>query len=497
MIWHPKQLKYIATICSSLFVIAAANPSPLTQSGSCQLEPDKRQQCIDTTPCKVLPNGLTACLNGVVLPENAIQIPAKCWSYKSTFACVDSSSVDNCSSAPWMKQYGAACQQTNVVCDSVIPENGKCAAWRYTYSCETSPAQTAQVLQCSSTALGVNLDMPTPVTAKNSPVKAAAMLEAARQISTYSECTANEAIANPDGCLNKSMFNGVYETCTKGYYGLKNCCVSQPGGQTNAAVKGMLMGQGAQVAKFAGEKAIDTASPYVFDAMYSAPQYTQGMILAMTDSSSVIMSEAGDIIGTNFASGGLSLGAYGFTFGTGTFTGSMGSIALAEGSWGYVSFNPYVFAAVVAIQVVQTLAQCEQSEQLLGMHKGQNLSVKVKEECVQKVPVIGTCIKWQEGWCSYNGAFGKILGTQGRAQLGLGLDQSCTGLTVGQLQKLNWDALDLSEFTSQIAAQATKNVPNSQTVSGTYNQNLNAVPVTGVNTNTSSGLGYPANYQSP
>ncbi len=491
MIMHRIAIPLMALLCNNV------HASPLTGFGYCAVEPTKKQVCIDKTPCKSFSNGLTACLNGVALPANAISAKASCWSYQTTYSCQDSSSIDNCSTAPWMKQYGAACQQTDVVCDSVIPENGKCASWRYTYSCETSPAQTAQVLQCSSTALGVNLDMPTPVTAKNSPVKAAAMLEAARQISTYSECTANEAIANPDGCLNKSMFNGVYETCTKGYYGLKNCCVSQPGGQSNAAVKGMLMGQGAQVAKFAGEKAIDTASPYVFDAMYSAPQYTQGMILAMTDSSSVIMSEAGDIIGTNFASGGLSLGAYGFTFGTGTFTGSMGSIALAEGSWGYVSFNPYVFAAVVAIQVVQTLAQCEQSEQLLGMHKGQNLSVKVKEECVQKVPVIGTCIKWQEGWCSYNGAFGKILGTQGRAQLGLGLDQSCTGLTVGQLQKLNWDALDLSEFTSQIAAQATKNVPNSQTVSGTYNQNLNAAPVTGVNTNTSSGLGYPANYQSP
>lgn len=488
---HRIAIPLIALLCN------IAHASPLTGFGFCAVEPTKKQVCIDKTPCKSFSNGLTACLNGVALPANAISAKASCWSYQTTYSCQDSSSIDNCSTAPWMKQYGAACQQTNVVCDSVIPENGKCASWRYTYSCEISPAQTAQVLQCSSTALGVNLDMPTPVTAKNNPVKAAAMLEAARQISTYSECTANEAIANPDGCLNKSMFNGVYETCTKGYYGLKNCCVSQPGGQTNAAVKGMLMGQGAKVIKFAGEKAIDAASPYVFDAMYSAPQYTQGMILAMADSSSVIMGEAGDIIGTNFASGGLSLGAYGFTFGTGAYAESMFSWGYEFASGGYVAFNPYVFAAVVAIQVVQTLAQCEQSEQLLGMHKGQNLSVKVKEECVQKIPVIGTCIKWQEGWCSYNGAFGKILGTQGRAQLGLGLDQSCTGLTVGQLQKLNWDALDLSEFTSQIAAQVTKNVPNSQTVSSTYNQNINANPVNGVNTNTGSGLGYPANYQSP
>lgn len=491
---------HIKSLCA--FVILAiscsAYTAPLTGSGSCSLEPNKKQVCIDTTPCKLLSNGITACLSGTANPPTgAATLKATCWSFKSSFSCQDSESIDNCSTAPWMKQYGAACQQTSVMCDSTVPESGKCASWRYTYSCQTAPAQTAQVLQCTSTALGVNLDMPTPTTAQNNPIKAAAMLEAARQISTYSQCTASEAASNPDACLNKSMFNGVYETCSKGYFGLKNCCVSQPGGQTNAALKTMLMGQGAKVAKFAGEKLIDTASPYVFDAMYSAPEYTQGMILAMADSSNVIMGEAGDIIGTNFASGGLTLGAYGFTFGTGAFSGSLGSFALAEGTWGYVSFNPYMFAAVVAIQVVQTLAQCEQSEQLLGMHKGQNLSVKVGEECVQKVPLIGTCIKWEEGWCSYNGPLGKILGTQGRAQLGLGLDKSCVGLTIGQLQHLDWSKLDMSEFTAQISAQVTKNMPNSQSLTNTYNQSINATPVQGINTNSQSGLGYPSNYQQP
>lgn len=479
------------------FLWNISHASPITGFGFCSVEPTKKQVCVDKTPCKTFSNGLTACLNGAPLPSNAISAKASCWSYQTSYSCEDTSSIDNCSNAPWMQQYGAACQQTGVVCDSTVQESGKCASWRYTYSCQTSPAQTAQVLQCTSTALGVNLDMPTPSTTQNNPIKAAAMLEAARQISTYSQCNATEAMANPDACMNKSMFDGVYETCSKGYFGLKNCCVSQPGGQTNAEVKTLLMGQAGQVAKFAGQKAIDTASPYVFDAMFSSGAYTQGMVASMMGSSNVLMANGEQIIGTSFASGGLTLGAYGFTFGTGAFSSSMGSLALAEGSWGYVSFNPYVFAAVVAIQVVQTLAQCEQSEQLLGMHKGQNLSVKVGEECIQKIPVIGTCIKWQEGWCSYNGPLGKILGTQARAQLGLGLDKSCTGLTVSQLQNVDWSKLDMSEFTARISSQVTQNIPNGQSVTSTYNQMLNATPIQGINTNSQSGLGYPSNYQQP
>jgi conjugal transfer mating pair stabilization protein TraN len=231
--------------------------------------------------------------------------------------------------------------------------------------------------------------------------------------------------------------------------------------------------------------------------MFSSGAYTQGMVASMMSSSNVVMQNGEQIVGTSFASGGLSLGAYGFTFGTGAYAESAFSWGYTFAEGGYVAFNPYVFAAVVAIQVVQTLAQCEQSEQVLGMHKGQNLSVKVGETCVQKIPLIGTCIKWQEGWCSYNGAFAKILGTQGRSQLGLGLDSSCTGLTVSQLQQLNWNAIDFSEFTAQITAQATRNIPNGQSVSSAYNQNLNNTPVNGVNANTKSGLGYPSNYQSP
>ncbi|KAG0163891.1 hypothetical protein DFQ28_011032 [Apophysomyces sp. BC1034] len=394
----------------------------------------------------------------------------------------DSTSIDTCSTAPWMQKYGDACQQTHVSCTSTIPENGKCAEWTYTYTCETEPAQKAMVMQCTSSALGTDLSMATPQVAPNSPAKAAALLEAAREISTYSTCDEATAAADPDACLNKTMFNGVYETCKKGYWGIKNCCKTLPGGKSNAQMASLVFSEGASVVKFAGAKAVDAASPYVFDMLYS--------------SGSGMFSEMATSAGTNFAASGLTFGAYGLTYGTGAVGTTLpGTMVLAKGSWGFVSFNPYVFAAMVAFTVIQQLAACDESEQLLGMHKGQNLSVQVSEECSSRI--LGACVEWEEGWCSYNGAIGKILGTQGRRQLGLGLDKACEGISMKQMGQLDWSKLDLSELKEQVASQATKNIPNSSTVTTTYENKLNQMPVTEMNTNTANGLSYPSNYTTP
>ncbi len=466
-----------------------SDAEPLTNFGSCAVEPNKRQVCVDTTPCKTLPSGYTVCLKGVTPPRNAARVNASCWSYQTVYACEDSTSIDTCSTAPWMQKYGASCQQTNVSCQSTIPENGKCAAWTYTYACETEPAQKALVMQCTSTALGTDLSMATPQVAPNSPAKAVALLEAAREISAYSTCDAATALADPDACLNKKMFNGVYETCKKGYGGIKNCCKAIPGGKSNAQIATLAFSAGASVVKYAGAKAVDAASPYVFDALYAMSEYAGGMAA----------SSGSMIAGTNLAASGLTLKAYGFTYGTGAFSAGSslpGTMLLTEGGSGFVTFNPYVFAATVAFTIVlQELVSCDQSEQLLGMHKGQNLSVQVSEECRSKA--LGACVEWEEGWCSYNGVIGKVLGTQGRRQFGLSLDKSCEGISVKQMQQLDWSKLDLSELEGQVASQATKNIPNPSTVTTIYENKLNQTPVTGVNTDTAKGLGYPSHYTTP
>lgn len=492
-------IRFLARV--ALFTGAfATTAAPLTNYGSCAIVPTKKQICVDATPCKTQISGYTACLNGVTLPKNAVRVAASCWSYQTVYSCEDSTSVDTCTSAPWMQKYGASCIQTDMGCATTDPDTGKCASWRYTYSCETEAAQKEKVMECTSSALGVDLSMPTPKVAPNSPAKATAVLEAAREISAYSTCDVTQAAANPDECLNKRMFDGVYETCSKGYWGLKNCCKAIPGAQSNSATAQMAFAAGGAVVKYAGAQAVDAASPYVFDALYSSGEYATGMLNEMAanqiaNGGSLVVNE-GAVTATNFAASGLSISAYGFTYGTGAVGTTLpGTMVIGQGSWGYLTFNPYVFVVMVVIMIVMKLKECKQSEQVLGMHKGQNLSVQVSEECTSNL--LGSCTKWEEGWCSYNGVIGKIMATQGRKQLGLGLDKNCEGITLKQMQQIDWSKLDLSELETQVASQATKNTPNSSTVSTTYEKKLNASPVNGADRKATEGLSYPSTYTTP
>jgi hypothetical protein len=57
--------------------------------------------------------------------------------------------------------------------------------------------------------------------------------------------------------------------------------------------------------------------------------------------------------------------------------------------------------------------------------------------------------------------------------------------------------MDLSELEGQVKSQASKNMPNSSAVTTIYENKLNQTPVTGANTDTANGLGYPAHHTTP
>lgn len=130
-----------------------------------------------------------------------------------------------------------------------------------------------------------------------------------------------------------------------------------------------------------------------------------------------------------------------------------------------VTFNPYVFGALVAIQVIQSLRSCSQEEQMLSMHMGANLSAFVKEECTKKIPIIGTCIEWTSTYCSFNSVLARVINMQGKPQLGLNTSD-CKGVTVEQISKIDFTKIDFREFTGQMTQQATKNMPSN--ISGNY-----------------------------
>lgn len=85
------------------------------------------------------------------------------------------------------------------------------------------------------------------------------------------------------------------------------------------------------------------------------------------------------------------------------------------------------------------------------LKKGQKLCHYVGTYCSKKVV---TCVERKESYCCYNSPLARILQEQGRPQLGKGWGSAqhpqCEGFTQDELERLDFDAMDLSEFEALI-----------------------------------------------
>ena len=460
---HLKQIIVTAVLLLTAHAFVAAQtlaPGACTQSA--------KASCVDSTPCKTDASGNTACLAGATLPLGAVSLVQSCWQYGYTFTC-QGTSTNTCT------QYSSnsLCTQASSDCNGYLGETGSCNSWTNSYSCQTQAAITTPQTQCSSNLTSA-LAIATPAAKSSNFVQAALALEIANETQTYSTNSNN-------------IFYGVSEACTVGDLGIKNCCRTTPGGQSNGMVFTMVFGATGTIVKYAGEQAIDAASPYVFDTLYAIGNpYSTSMYQSMIESANIVATEGGDIVATQFAAGGMSLGAYGFTYSSVALTGAAeASAGLPLGTSG-VYFNPYAFAAYAAIQIIENLASCTQAEQLLGVHRGANLSQFENQYCSNKLPMINTCVEWTSKYCSFNSVLAKIINIQGKAQLGLD-PSSCSGLTQAQLTQLNMSKIDFSQFTAAMTSQAQANLPTSSTMSTNYQPIVNAMK-SGSSQNTGSAV---------
>ncbi|HEC2564909.1 type-F conjugative transfer system mating-pair stabilization protein TraN [Raoultella ornithinolytica] len=95
------------------------------------------------------------------------------------------------------------------------------------------------------------------------------------------------------------------------------------------------------------------------------------------------------------------------------------------------------------------LASCNTEEKALAEAKKRKLSIYVGSYCAHKV--LGVCIEKKEGYCQFESKLAKIIQDQGRrGQLGIGFGRGsspdCRGLTVAELQRLNFDNINFADF---------------------------------------------------
>ena len=93
------------------------------------------------------------------------------------------------------------------------------------------------------------------------------------------------------------------------------------------------------------------------------------------------------------------------------------------------------------------LGNCSPGEVELARERNQGHTHYLGQYCARRV--LGICIRRDRAWCVFGSKLGRIFQQQGRAQLGIGWG-SCRGLTVAEIEGIDFDVLDLSEFTSDL-----------------------------------------------
>ena len=94
------------------------------------------------------------------------------------------------------------------------------------------------------------------------------------------------------------------------------------------------------------------------------------------------------------------------------------------------------------------LANCSASERELAEERNAGNTHYLGKYCSKKI-FFGICIRRSRAWCVFGSKLGRILQQQGRSQLGIGWG-SCRGLTVAEVESIEFERLDLSEFTQDL-----------------------------------------------
>jgi conjugal transfer mating pair stabilization protein TraN len=138
------------------------------------------------------------------------------------------------------------------------------------------------------------------------------------------------------------------------------------------------------------------------------------------------------------------------------------------------SISAFTWIAIVIFMIqVSGILDCPENAQVTAMKRDAHLCADIGEYCSSTLPVVGTCVTRTHTYCCFNSRLSRLLNEQGRAQLGVPWGSAehprCDGFTIAELQRLNFAAMDLSEFYAEI-------VPTLPNVPGTIATQQGRVP---------------------
>lgn len=111
------------------------------------------------------------------------------------------------------------------------------------------------------------------------------------------------------------------------------------------------------------------------------------------------------------------------------------------------------------------LAACNDDELALGKAKAKKVTVSVGERCDKEV--LGVCMQKSQVYCVFQGKLARIIQEQGRRDqlkvgFGSGKSPDCRGITVDELQKIDFDRINFSDFYEDL--MKSQKIPNSGTM---------------------------------
>ncbi|WP_323697046.1 conjugal transfer protein TraN [Thiorhodovibrio litoralis] len=112
----------------------------------------------------------------------------------------------------------------------------------------------------------------------------------------------------------------------------------------------------------------------------------------------------------------------------------------------------YMIYTVVMI-LIRIIWKCEQDEFELGAKRELRSCHYVGSYC--KTDFLGLCIEKRKSYCCFNSPLARIINQQARAQTGHGWGSAkspdCSGLSLQELESLDWERIDLSEWLAILA----------------------------------------------
>lgn len=406
-----------ADIIDSNIVIGAIEPSdtclPLKDHPTCTV---LRTECVEGPAEKII---------------NGVPVYKDCWKYEHTYVCSagtggSGETKNDCGKFEADKD----CVKVSSECIAVN-DVGKCLTTAHTYRCQEKEGSVVTETICRPAECLDGICDGSGDPADSDFSKVITMLETARQSALYADYD------------NGRFFNGEVDECSKKVLGFSCCGTKVKAGTANSSAFGKAM-------SFAGDVTVETVkyigSPYVYDVL-SASDTTSGILnMLYGDATSGIYNP--------------SLSFYGFGM-------------TLQGGQMYFTFDPTSFAMSVAVQIALDYLQCEPKEQTLMLKKGQKLCHYVGTYCSKKVV---TCVERKESYCCYNSPLARILQEQGRPQLGKGWGSAqnpqCEGFTQDELERLDFDAMDLSEFEALIVQKNELNSAAAQDRGTSHTKNL-------------------------